>query len=227
MINYSVPYSIKLIDNGFYISFGKYLLRNPELASVFRSVPNDRFKVDPRKYEITYYPITEAFTTNLADGSGFLQIGISLSTFYDGKVINNIKRQAVPIRSVVLMVLSEQDPALLSTSQGKQRLQRQLTAAINDVLREKEGFGGVEGVIKGKGELYDFLKANQKMAFVNDLAGKRNTIKKQLNDLSMQRNTYVTNQKKKYKTVNLDDLISRSVIKQAQHKGFTFTNSIN
>lgn len=30
-----------------------------------------------------------------------------------------------------------------------------------------EGFGGVEGVIKGKSELYDFLKANHKIAFVN------------------------------------------------------------
>ncbi|MBK6412482.1 flagellar basal body-associated FliL family protein [Sphingopyxis sp.] len=116
----------------------------PKVGTV--SVPNDKFKVDPRKYEVTYFQIPDAFTTNLADGSGFLQAGISLSTFYDGKVINNIKRQAVPIRSVVLMVLSEQDPALLSTSQGKQRLQRQLTAAINDVLREKEGFGGIDNV---------------------------------------------------------------------------------
>jgi TatD DNase family protein len=33
----------QLIDNGFYLSFGKYLLRNPELESVFKSVPNDRF----------------------------------------------------------------------------------------------------------------------------------------------------------------------------------------
>jgi len=33
----------KLIDNGFYISFGKYLLRNPELESVFQSIPSDRF----------------------------------------------------------------------------------------------------------------------------------------------------------------------------------------
>ncbi|HLA55034.1 MAG TPA: UDP-N-acetylmuramoyl-tripeptide--D-alanyl-D-alanine ligase [Flavobacterium sp.] len=30
-----------------------------------------------------------------------------------------------------------------------------------------EGFGGVEGVIKGKSEMYDFLSANDKMAFVN------------------------------------------------------------
>jgi len=33
----------QLIDNGFYISFGKYLLRNPELKSVFKSILNDRF----------------------------------------------------------------------------------------------------------------------------------------------------------------------------------------
>jgi TatD DNase family protein len=33
----------QLIDNGFYISFGKYLLRNPELESVFQSIPNNRF----------------------------------------------------------------------------------------------------------------------------------------------------------------------------------------
>ncbi len=30
-----------------------------------------------------------------------------------------------------------------------------------------EGFGGVEGVIKGKSELYDFLRAHHKIAFVN------------------------------------------------------------
>ena len=116
----------------------------PKVGTV--SVPNDRFKIDPRKYEITYYPVEQAFTTNLADGSGFLQIGISLSTYYDGKVIANIRRQEVPIRSAVLMVLAEQDPALLSTSHGKQQLQRQLTGAINGVLRDKEGFGGIYNV---------------------------------------------------------------------------------
>jgi TatD DNase family protein len=33
----------QLLDNGFYLSFGKYLLRNPELSDVFAGVPNDRF----------------------------------------------------------------------------------------------------------------------------------------------------------------------------------------
>ena len=33
----------QLVDNGFYISFGKYLLLNKELEAVFKSVPNYRF----------------------------------------------------------------------------------------------------------------------------------------------------------------------------------------
>lgn len=33
----------QLIKDGFYLSFGKYLLKNPDLKTVFQNVPNDRF----------------------------------------------------------------------------------------------------------------------------------------------------------------------------------------
>ena len=33
----------QLLDNGFYISFGKYLMQKPELEAVFKTIPNDRF----------------------------------------------------------------------------------------------------------------------------------------------------------------------------------------
>jgi len=36
----------QLTDNGFYVSFGKNLLRNPELESVFKSIPNDKFLLE-------------------------------------------------------------------------------------------------------------------------------------------------------------------------------------
>ncbi len=110
------------------------------------AVKDDKARVDPKKFEITYFAIEQAFTANLADGSGFVQMGLSLSTYYDGKVIGNIQRQIVPIRSAVLMILSEQDPSVVSTPAGKQMLQRQLTKAINGVLRQKEGFGGIDNV---------------------------------------------------------------------------------
>jgi len=33
----------QLIAAGFYLSFGKYLLKNPDLKTVFQNIPNDRF----------------------------------------------------------------------------------------------------------------------------------------------------------------------------------------
>jgi flagellar protein FliL len=120
---------------------GKIALKEGTVA-----VKDDRQKVDPKKFEVTYIGLDQSFTANLADGAGFVQLGISLATYYDGKVVQNVERQAVPIRSSVLMVLSQQDAAVLSTPQGKQLLQRELTHAINDVLRQKEGFGGIDNV---------------------------------------------------------------------------------
>jgi TatD DNase family protein len=49
----------QLLDNGFYISFGKYLLRNPELESVFTSIPNNRFFLETDTVEET---ISEVYT---------------------------------------------------------------------------------------------------------------------------------------------------------------------
>lgn len=36
----------QLIKEGFYISFGKYLLKNPDLKTVFQNVPNDKFLLE-------------------------------------------------------------------------------------------------------------------------------------------------------------------------------------
>lgn len=49
----------QLLANGFYISFGKYLLRNPELKTVFQSIPNDRFFLETDTIEET---IDEVYT---------------------------------------------------------------------------------------------------------------------------------------------------------------------
>lgn len=43
----------QLLDNGCYLSFGKYLLRNPELKEVFLSVPDDQFFLETDTIEET------------------------------------------------------------------------------------------------------------------------------------------------------------------------------
>lgn len=47
----------QLIDNGFYLSFGKYLLRNLELKAVFQSIPNDRFFLETDTIEETIHEV--------------------------------------------------------------------------------------------------------------------------------------------------------------------------
>jgi flagellar protein FliL len=116
----------------------------PKIGTV--SVRSDHEVIDPKKFEVTYFPIEQSFTANLADGSGFVQVGVSLATYFDSRLIANLKRQSVPIRSAILLVLSDQESAVLSTPQGKQLLQKLLKEAINNVLRQHEGFGGVDNV---------------------------------------------------------------------------------
>ena len=49
----------QLLDNGFYLSFGKYLIQNPELENVFKEIPNDRFFLETDSSD---YTIEEVYT---------------------------------------------------------------------------------------------------------------------------------------------------------------------
>jgi len=98
------------------------------------------------KFASNYYPMEKEFTSNLQDSTHFVQVGVAISTPYDDKVIEHLKTNDIAIRSAVLMTLGDTTEEQVFTSQGKQRLARKLTAAINGVLEQKEGFGGVSNV---------------------------------------------------------------------------------
>ena len=98
------------------------------------------------KYESTYYQIEREFTSNLKDSPRFVQIGIGVVTNYDERVIENLKRHEMPVRSAVLLTLADEDENAVFTAAGKEDLSRRLTIAINKVLTKKEGFGGIANV---------------------------------------------------------------------------------
>ena len=101
---------------------------------------------DPAKFQSTYFPIEQTFTSNLHDTDGFLQLTLGVSTFYDSKVIDNLKDTEMPVRSAVLDTLAQQDAEALNTPQGKLALRKALAKAINQVLEQREGFGGIDDV---------------------------------------------------------------------------------
>lgn len=98
------------------------------------------------KYESSYFQLEKEFTSNLKESSHLIQIGLAVSTPYDEKVTEALKAHELAIRSAVLMAINDTDEEAIFTAAGKKDLQTRLVKAINGVLKEKEGFGGVSNV---------------------------------------------------------------------------------
>lgn len=98
------------------------------------------------EYRTSYFSFTEDFTSNLKNSSALVQISLACSTRRDGRVLMWLKKHELAIRSEVLVVLADTPEEDAFTPEGKQRLEKRLTAAINKVLTETEGFGGVDAV---------------------------------------------------------------------------------
>lgn len=98
------------------------------------------------RYRTAYYSFAEGFTSNLADSAGLVQVELAVSTRRDGRVLQWVKTHELAIRSAILAQLAATTEAEAYSVEGKQRLAARLTKAINAVLVEKEGFGGIDAV---------------------------------------------------------------------------------
>ncbi len=98
------------------------------------------------KYRTVYYSFEESFTSNLADSPGLVQVELAVSTRRDGRVLQWVKNHELAIRSAILAQLAATTEAEVYDVEGKKRLGERLTQAVNDVLEENEGFGGVDAV---------------------------------------------------------------------------------
>ena len=98
------------------------------------------------EYRTSYYTFSEDFTSNLSNSDALVQISLACSTRRDGRVLMWLKKHELAIRSHLLQVLADTPEEDVYTIAGKDRLQKRLTAAINKVLTDTEGFGGVDAV---------------------------------------------------------------------------------
>ena len=98
------------------------------------------------EYRTAYYSFTEEFTSNLRNSDSLVQVAVACSTRRDGRVLMWIKKHELAIRSSLLEVLADTPEEDVATIEGKDRLQKRMTAAINKVLTQTEGFGGVDAV---------------------------------------------------------------------------------
>lgn len=98
------------------------------------------------KYRTAYFSFAEDFTSNLKNSSGLVQLSLAASTRRDGRVLMWLDEHQLAIRSRILVELADTPEEDVITSEGKKKLQKRLTDAVNAVLTEQEGFGGVDNV---------------------------------------------------------------------------------
>lgn len=98
------------------------------------------------KYRTAYFDFTQEFTSNLADGDSLIQVALAASTQRDGRVLMWLAEHETAIRSRMLVEIAATSEADVTAPGGKERLQKRLAAAVNAVLKEREGFGGVDNV---------------------------------------------------------------------------------
>jgi len=98
------------------------------------------------EFKTSYFTFTEEFTSNLKNSDALVQMSLACSTRRDGRVLIWLKKHELAVRSAMLNVLADTSEEDLLSLEGKEKLQARLTKAINHVLTEEEGFGGVDKV---------------------------------------------------------------------------------
>lgn len=98
------------------------------------------------EYRTSYYSFADDFTSNLKNSDGLVQFSLACSTRRDGRVLIWLKKHDLAIRSAVLVVLADTPEDEVMLPEGKRRLQQRITATINQVLIQTEGFGGIDAV---------------------------------------------------------------------------------
>ncbi|MEL7445358.1 MAG: flagellar basal body-associated FliL family protein [Pseudomonadota bacterium] len=98
------------------------------------------------EYRTAYHSFGESFTSNLLDSPALIQVDLAVSTQYDGRVLQWVDTHELAIRSTILVQLAATPEGDVYTVEGRQELAKRLTKAINAVLEENEGFGGIDAV---------------------------------------------------------------------------------
>ncbi|AWW73565.1 flagellar basal body-associated protein FliL [Erythrobacter sp. KY5] len=98
------------------------------------------------EYRTAYYSFDDSFTANLADSPALIQVELAVSTRRDGRVLQWVQAHELAIRSAILGQLAATSESDIYSVEGKEALAVRLAQAVNAVLEETEGFGGVDAV---------------------------------------------------------------------------------
>jgi flagellar protein FliL len=154
MIGKMMPVLVGLITGAAGVGGGLYALKPEVFAAghdVAKEDPDAPKKVQREgaaagHYEASYFALSQPFTSNLKDSSQFVQLSISLGTFYDETFLEKLKAHEMALRSAALLVIADENYDAVSTIAGKQALAAKLKGVLNKTLKERGEVQGIDTV---------------------------------------------------------------------------------
>ncbi len=154
LIGKMMPILIGLVVGAAGVGGGLYVVK-PDAFAADYSGP----KVDPDapkkvkregggegSYQASYFALSQPFTSNLRDSSQFVQMSISLGTFYDEKFLEKLKTHEMALRSATLLVIADENYDAVASISGKQALAQKLKVELNKTLKERGEVPGIDTV---------------------------------------------------------------------------------
>jgi len=112
------------------------------------AVPTKQTKKSPEltRFDYSYLKLENDFLSNLSGSRKVMSVQIAIMTRYDQRVIDNVKKHEMALRSVILDVMRQTVDADLLKPDFRKDLAVQIRDVMNTLLEKYEDFGGIEEV---------------------------------------------------------------------------------
>jgi flagellar FliL protein len=98
------------------------------------------------RFEYTYLQLDKDFIANLTGSRKVMSVQIAISTRYDQRVIDNVKKHDMALRATILDVMRQTTDAEIGKPEFRKELGAKVRDAMNSQLEKYEDFGGIEEV---------------------------------------------------------------------------------
>lgn len=98
------------------------------------------------RFEYTYLQLEKDFIANLTGSRKVMSVQIAISTRYDQRVIDNVKKHDMALRATILDVMRQTTDAEIGKPEFRKELAAKVRDAMNSQLEKYEDFGGIEEV---------------------------------------------------------------------------------
>jgi len=111
------------------------------------SGPVAKTPAELQRFEYRYHEMEKDLVANLTASKKIMQVKVAIMTRYDDRVVNNVKKHELALRSVALDVMRKTKAEDIEQPDFRKLLAEKIRDEMNSTLQKFEDFGGIEEIM--------------------------------------------------------------------------------